>query len=133
MDNEALPEQHLNELPQPVATGAPAERVPGGAEKLPNAEVMTGSSSAPSRPSQPMALPSLPPTHTTVPPVPAQNPPHVTPVLADDTDLIEKAWVDKAKTIVAQTRHDPHEQKKQISVLKADYMKKRYNKDLKTS
>ncbi len=53
-----------------------------------------------------------------------------TPVVADDIDLIEKEWVHKAKAIVEQTKHDPHEQKKQISEFKSDYLKKRYNKDV---
>jgi len=53
------------------------------------------------------------------------------PMIADDTDLIEKEWVDKAKQIVAQTSHDPYLQNKEINKVKADYLKKRYNKDLK--
>jgi len=56
-----------------------------------------------------------------------------TPAIADDADLIEKEWVDKAKEIVARTREDPHQQNKEMSRVKADYLKKRYNKDLKTS
>jgi len=53
------------------------------------------------------------------------------PQVADDLDLIEKAWVEKAKDIVAQTRTDPFAQNKEMNVFKADYMKKRYNKDIK--
>lgn len=53
------------------------------------------------------------------------------PVIADDNDLIEKEWVDKAKHIVEQTRDDPHKQSQEINKFKAGYMKKRYNKDLK--
>ena len=53
------------------------------------------------------------------------------PMIADDADLIEKEWVLKAKEIVARTRHDPYEQNKQVESFKADYMKKRYNKDIK--
>lgn len=52
------------------------------------------------------------------------------PSIADDSDLIEKEWVDKAKQIVDRTRHDPFEQNKEINRVKADYLKKRYNKDL---
>lgn len=50
---------------------------------------------------------------------------------ADDTELIEKEWVTKAKQIVAATKEDPYTQTKEISKFKADYLKKRYNKDLK--
>lgn len=53
------------------------------------------------------------------------------PQIADDTDLIEKEWVIKAKHIVAQTAQDPYLQNKEMSKVKADYLKKRYNKDLK--
>jgi len=51
----------------------------------------------------------------------------------DDGDLIEKAWVDKAKQIVERTRDDPHKQSEAITVFKADYMKKRYGKTIKLS
>jgi len=54
-----------------------------------------------------------------------------TPAMADDIDVIEKEWVDKAKSIVDKNRQDPHVQNKEVSVLKADYMKKRYGKDIK--
>jgi len=53
------------------------------------------------------------------------------PPIADDTDLIEKEWVDKAKAIVEQTAHDPHLQNQEINKVKIDYLKKRYNKDVK--
>lgn len=54
-------------------------------------------------------------------------------LIADDTDLIEKEWVTRAKSIVAQTKDDPHLQNREMNKVKADYMKKRYNKDLKVS
>lgn len=50
---------------------------------------------------------------------------------AGDVDIIEKAWIDKAKHIVDQTSSDPFEQQKMISKVKADYIKKRFNKDIK--
>lgn len=49
--------------------------------------------------------------------------------IADDNDLIEQEWVDKAKAIIEKTREDPHMQNKEISEVKADYIKKRYNKE----
>jgi hypothetical protein len=51
---------------------------------------------------------------------------------ADDTDLIEKQWVSRAKTIVAQTQDDPYKQKKEMGKVKADYIKKRFNKTIPT-
>lgn len=55
------------------------------------------------------------------------------PVDAEDSDLIEKEWVDRAKQIVEHTREDPYEQQRALSQMKADYLKKRYNKDIKIS
>lgn len=54
-----------------------------------------------------------------------------TPAVADDADLIEKEWVVKARQIVDQTKNDPYIQNQQMNQMKADYIKKRYNKDLK--
>jgi hypothetical protein len=55
------------------------------------------------------------------------------PQEAQDTDLIEKEWVEKAKRIVEHTSDDPYVQQNELSKMKADYMKKRYNKDIKVS
>lgn len=51
---------------------------------------------------------------------------------AADVDLIEKAWVQKAKDIVSKTQDDPYHQKSQISKVKAEYIAKRFNKTVKT-
>jgi hypothetical protein len=55
------------------------------------------------------------------------------PDIAGDIDLIEKAWVQKAKDIVMQTQGDPYNQNKQMNLMKVDYIKKRYNKDIRSS
>jgi hypothetical protein len=55
------------------------------------------------------------------------------PTEAQDTDLIEKEWVEKAKQIVESTSENPFVQQQELSKMKADYMKKRYNKDIKLS
>lgn len=64
-----------------------------------------------------------------------QNQPQPTdvPLIADDVDVIEKEWVDKAKKIVSATKTDPHTQEKEVSKLQADYLMKRYNKKLKVN
>ena len=54
------------------------------------------------------------------------------PEEANDLDLIEKEWVLKAKQIVEHTFDDPYTQQAEISKMKADYMKKRWGKDIKT-
>ncbi len=53
------------------------------------------------------------------------------PLVANDDDLIEKEWVEKAKQIVDKTKEDPKEQSTELSYMKSDYMKKRYNRDIK--
>jgi hypothetical protein len=64
------------------------------------------------------------------PPAPSAPQTVSAPAVADDGDLIEKEWVTKAKHIVMSTRDDPHKQTKELHALKADYMKKRYNKTI---
>ena len=51
--------------------------------------------------------------------------------VADDKDVIEPEWVHKAKAIVNSTIDDPYKQSEDLTVLKADYMQKRYNKIVK--
>src|SRR6266576_3319080 len=51
---------------------------------------------------------------------------------AADSDRIEKQWIDKAKAVVSQTQDDPYEQKNAMGHVKADYIKKRFNKTIKT-
>lgn len=52
---------------------------------------------------------------------------------AADVDLIEKAWVEKAKAIVQGTYGNPFLQSQELSKMKAEYIKKRYNKDIKVA
>ncbi len=52
---------------------------------------------------------------------------------AADSDLIEKEWVLKAKQIVEHTAEDPFAQQEELSKIKTDYLKKRYNKDIGTA
>lgn len=55
------------------------------------------------------------------------------PAIANDDDLIEKEWVAKAKAIVDDTKSDPYEQESAMSKLQADYLKKRYGKEVTLS
>jgi len=54
----------------------------------------------------------------------------MTPAVASDDDLIEKEWVDKAKKIVAETKDDPYKREESVSKLQADYLKKRYGREV---
>lgn len=82
-------------------------------------------------PTQPITLPSpqVQPTNVSTSATGSSDDPQV----ADDVDVIEKEWVDKAKKIVSATREDPHKQEQEVSKLQADYLMKRYNKKLKLS
>lgn len=76
------------------------------------------------RPSAAPAAPLAPPLH----PLAAGD---ANPTVASDEEVIEKEWVDKAKKIITQTKNDPYMQEKEVSKLQADYLKKRYGKDIK--
>jgi hypothetical protein len=52
------------------------------------------------------------------------------PAIANDDDLIEKEWVDKAKKIVADTHDDPHKRDDEVNKLQIDYLKKRFGREL---
>jgi hypothetical protein len=56
-----------------------------------------------------------------------------TPLVAADEDLIEKEWVDKAKKIVEETKDDPYRREQEVGKLQADYLRKRYGKELGAS
>ena len=73
-------------------------------------------------------LPTLAPVSDPQAAAPADN---TNPAVAADEDLIEKEWVEKAKKVIADTRHDPHLQEREVSKLQADYLQKRYGKTLK--
>jgi hypothetical protein len=45
--------------------------------------------------------------------------------------LIEKEWVEKAKKVVLETKHDPYLQGQEVSKLQADYLQKRYGKTVR--
>lgn len=54
-----------------------------------------------------------------------------TSVIADDADVIEKEWVDKAKKIVSETRGDPHKKSQELTSLKREYIETRFGKVIK--
>ena len=53
------------------------------------------------------------------------------PQEANDVDLIEKEWVTHLKHIVDTYSDNPFRLQQEISMAKADYMKKRYSRDIK--
>ena len=56
---------------------------------------------------------------------------HGNPIAASDDDVIEKAWVDRAKQVIKQTVDDPRSRELAIAALQRDYLAKRYNKHIK--
>lgn len=78
-----------------------------------------------------------PPVQVSAPPSPSSDDDSKTtsdvPMIAADDDLIEKEWVDKAKAIIAQTKEDPYLREKEVGKLQADYLRKRYGKELGAS
>ena len=51
----------------------------------------------------------------------------------DDIDEIDEEWIAKAKAIIEKTKSDPFAESDEMSKVKADYLRIRYNKHLKTS
>lgn len=113
------------------------DRSPSAAEAQPQSkethEGAKGPSSAGFTGAPLPALPQLPMPQTPDPAQPSavQSQLNDSPLAAADEDVIEKEWVDKAKKIVMQTKSDPYAQEKEVSKLQADYLKKRYGKEVK--
>ncbi len=116
VSNQAIPEN--NPAVQPEARGMRMPKTSPPAQQSKTAAI-----------TDPLALQPVGATGTPA----TQINPQTTALIADDADLIEKEWVVRAKAIVAQTKDDPHTQNSEMNKVKADYLKKRYNKDLKTS
>ena len=121
------------ELPsQPASPEAEDSRQEKGAE-APAAPQEQAGKQAP-KPVLP-AIPDIPTADNPVISVPVQDeaaarPPSTHP--AEDNERIEPVWVDKAKEIIARTHDDPYLQKDQMSKVKAEYIQKRFNKQIKT-
>lgn len=112
-----------------AAGSASVERAPAPAERAPAAE-----QTAPSAVLHPITLPLPPAGSQAVSQNDNSTTVQVSPsAIADDGDLIEKEWVHKAKQIVEANRDDPYKQSEELTVFKADYMKKRYDKNIKLS
>jgi hypothetical protein len=120
------------ELPKPQVAASVEAAVP--AEQKHEAQgsqaVEAGLSVSQNNSSAPTNIAAVPMTPVAVPPTGTSIPAAV-PQIADDVDLIEKEWVDKAKEIVAATRQDPYQQNKELNRFRADYIQKRYNKVIK--
>ncbi len=113
--------------------------LPSSAEQLPTAE--KGAEAAPSperaRPSQgfvlpPVHPPALPADDTKAKAKDDDDSDDDTPRQADDVDVIEMEWVNKAKQIIEKNKDNPHAQEAAFEKLQRDYLKKRYGKEIKS-
>lgn len=110
-----------------------------GVDELKNESGLTTQENAPAKQT---SAPTLPIAPTNIPTV-------ATPLIPNDDasqddsadggdsrstnpDRIEKQWIDKAKAIVNQSKDDPYRQKTDMSKIKAEYIKTRFNKAIKT-
>lgn len=125
------------ELPQPVIEQA--NTVEAGASAPLTAERQSVAVELPTTHAPASAMPQIPVAPlapatqapaSAMPQVPSAQP-AAQNLAAGDIDLIEKEWVERAKAIVEQTKNDPFVQNKELSKIKAEYIKKRYNKDIK--
>ena len=121
---------NLQQVPETDAPEAP-DRQPAGAERAPRPETK--------QPGQGMSLPPV-----QIPVIAADddddnqqtddNPPKVvitTPMIAEDVDVIEMEWVNKAKKIIKETKSDPFAQEEAMEQLQIEYLRKRYGKEIK--
>lgn len=110
---------------QPAATPERPANTPESGQELHNATTIA----APIQPTQ-VAVPTVPAPQVGQVTVGSDDD---TPQVAADEDLIEKEWVDKAQKIISATKQDPYQQERQVGKLQADYLKKRYGKELRGS
>ncbi len=46
--------------------------------------------------------------------------------------VLDEEWVERAKELILRTKSDPYAQGQELAKLKAQYIKTRYNKEIKT-
>ncbi len=121
-----------NSQPEPASAGLEKLPAPDGSSLETGPERAGVAINQLSQPVQAVPL-SLPPVVLPPAAAPVAADDTNSPLIADDVDVIEKEWVDKAKRIVDENREDPHNQERAVEKLQRAYLKKRYNKDLKAS
>lgn len=124
--------------PQEVSYEVPSQ-VPVSPEILPAASPERVEQRSPIElaPPPPMPMPPMPPV---VQPVVVATPDPVAddvtaanPIAANDDDVIEKEWVDRAKQVILQTKDNPFAREKAIGELQRDYLMKRYGRQVGAS
>ena len=54
----------------------------------------------------------------------------INPLTATDSDQIERVWAERIQKIIALTKDNPRVEQIEINKLKADYLKKRFNREI---
>jgi hypothetical protein len=121
-DNEGLEQQHDKQMEQSGHSESAAGKQQPAA--LNNAPVLALPSDLPTV--APVSLPTDDAKDDKTTPTTGQ------PLVNHDSHRIEKVWVDRAKKVITQTRENPHAQKHEMSLVKADYIRMRYNKTIPT-
>ena len=115
---QSQPGEYVVPYPEQLEQAAPGERMSQAAQAVAQASTAT-----------PVVIPIE--GMQTVSPATGMVVGGANPAVADDADVIEKEWVEKAKDIVAKTKTDPHQQSLELTNFRHDYMKKRYGKEIK--
>ena len=123
VQQEAIPQQNRYETPSFGAEYGSFEKRDNSIETINTSAAEAAGITAPQ-----VALPQ---------PVVATNPDSQTvpsddnvTLIANDDDIIEKEWVDKAKKIIAETKDDPYRREVEISKLQIEYIRKRYGREI---
>ena len=119
---EATPQPGAEQLSATEAGADAAEPVPAG-ENAP-----TGNHNA----GQPAVSPVATPADQSAPAA-TQPSATSTPPAAADAEVIEKPWVEKAEHIIEQTKADPQAEEAAEEQLNRDYLKQRFNFDVRDS
>lgn len=132
------PENSHGNMPGVEQYAAPPNMGPESAPNLPPLDSsiergqerfeQAGENRAPIAVNAPVMQPQVPVAPAVYAPVEQAAAPELAsgaPIVAADEDLIEKAWVDKAKDIISQTHGDPRTRTERVIELRTDYQTKR--------
>jgi hypothetical protein len=109
----------------PGSIGAPESASPGVVSDAPDTVLVSPNGNSPKLPITDIGSPAAGAS--------TQDDSQAPPTSDDDNDSLDEEWIQKAKLIVDQTRADPYQQSKEISRVKANFLKTHYNKDIKVA
>ena len=126
VQQEAIPQQNRYETPSFGADYGSFEKCDNSIETINTSAAEAAGITAPqvALPQPVVAQPLTNPDSQTVP-----SDDNAT-LIANDDDIIEKEWVDKAKKIIAETKDDPYRREVEISKLQIEYIRKRYGRKI---